>query len=94
MEYGFKEITEDPYYSSVDWEALERQQVKPPYVPQVKDNHDFGRFPEEFTNELVQLTPENGRREKIDQSEFEMFEYLNPSAKDVWTHTNQRKNLL
>lgn len=36
-------------------------------------------FPPEFTEEPVNLTPDDDRIiEKIDQSEFEGFEYVNP----------------
>lgn len=40
---------------------------------------DLANFPPEFTDEPVQLTPDDERViEKIDQSEFEGFEYVNP----------------
>lgn len=40
---------------------------------------DLANFPPEFTDEPVHLTPDDERIiEKIDQSEFEGFEYVNP----------------
>jgi atypical protein kinase C iota type len=40
---------------------------------------DLANFPPEFTDEPVHLTPDDERViEKIDQSEFEGFEYVNP----------------
>lgn len=40
---------------------------------------DLANFPQEFTDETVHLTPDDERViEKIDQSEFEGFEYVNP----------------
>lgn len=40
---------------------------------------DLANFPPEFTDEPVHLTPDDERIiEKIDQTEFEGFEYVNP----------------
>ena len=48
---------------------------------------DLANFPPEFTDEPVRLTPDDTSHiERIDQSEFDGFEYINPlltSIEDV-----------
>jgi atypical protein kinase C iota type len=59
---------------------LEQKQIAPPYKPKIADDRiDLEHFDPQFTNEPVQLTPDDPKViEKIDQSEFDGFEYVNP----------------
>lgn len=76
---GFQDIFHHPFFKSVDWQLLEQKQVTPPYKPRVETERDLANFPPEFTDEPVQLTPDDAKViDKIDQSEFEGFEYVNP----------------
>ncbi|XP_018333045.1 atypical protein kinase C isoform X1 [Agrilus planipennis] len=76
---SFSEITSHQFFKSIDWEMLEQKQVAPPYKPRLEGDRDLANFPPEFTDEPVHLTPDDPRViEKIDQSEFEGFEYVNP----------------
>ena len=47
------EIKEHPFFSSIDWELLEKKQITPPYDPNVKDNLDLKHFSTEFTTQNV-----------------------------------------
>ncbi|XP_060522870.1 atypical protein kinase C isoform X2 [Cylas formicarius] len=76
---SFAEITGHQFFKSIDWDLLEQKQVQPPYKPRLDSDRDLANFPPEFTDEPVHLTPDDPRViEKIDQSEFEGFEYVNP----------------
>ncbi|XP_066142309.1 atypical protein kinase C-like [Euwallacea fornicatus] len=76
---SFIEITGHQFFKSIDWDLLEQKQVPPPYKPRLDSDRDLANFPPEFTDEPVHLTPDDPRViEKIDQSEFEGFEYVNP----------------
>ncbi|XP_024080632.1 atypical protein kinase C isoform X2 [Cimex lectularius] len=78
-ESGFMDIVNHPFFKSIEWETLEQKQVTPPYKPRLDSDRDLANFPPEFTDEPVHLTPDDPRViEKIDQSEFEGFEYVNP----------------
>ncbi|XP_055907003.1 atypical protein kinase C isoform X4 [Eupeodes corollae] len=78
-ESAFMDIVNHPFFKSIDWEMLERKQVSPPFKPRLDSDRDLANFPPEFTEEAVQLTPDDDRViEKIDQTEFEGFEYVNP----------------
>ena len=76
---AFMDIVNHPFFKQIDWEALEQKQVTPPFKPRLDSERDLANFPPEFTDEPVHLTPDDERViEKIDQSEFEGFEYVNP----------------
>eukprot|EP00058_Branchiostoma_floridae_P001900 XP_002587388.1 hypothetical protein BRAFLDRAFT_231352 [Branchiostoma floridae] len=58
---------------------LEARQVPPPFKPSIDSEGGVENFDQQFTSEPVQLTPDDPRMlDKIDQSEFEGFEYVNP----------------
>lgn len=75
---GFADITGHPFFKSIEWEMLEGKQIAPPYKPKLETDRDLEHFDPQFTSEPVQLTPDDQSIEKIDQSEFEGFEYVNP----------------
>ncbi|XP_071560634.1 atypical protein kinase C isoform X1 [Temnothorax nylanderi] len=76
---GFLDIVAHPFFKAIDWEMLEQKQVTPPYKPRLDSDRDLANFPPEFTDEEVRLTPDDPKQiEKIDQSEFDGFEYVNP----------------
>ncbi|XP_014599379.1 PREDICTED: atypical protein kinase C isoform X3 [Polistes canadensis] len=76
---AFIDIVTHSFFKAIDWEMLEHKQVTPPYKPRLDSDRDLANFPPEFTDEPVHLTPDDPRViDKIDQSEFEGFEYVNP----------------
>ena len=78
-EKGFKEIIDHTFFSTIDWEALKLKKINPPYVPTLRDEVDLENFPNEFTTEKIEFTPDKmATIEQIDQSEFRGFEYINP----------------
>ncbi|QQP52341.1 Protein kinase C, partial [Caligus rogercresseyi] len=73
---GFMEIMTHSFYKTIEWELLEQKQIAPPYRPRLESERDLANFPPEFTDEPVQLTPDDsGVIDKIDQTEFDGFEY-------------------
>eukprot|EP00727_Mastigamoeba_balamuthi_P001100 m51a1_g10988 putative ph-protein kinase domain containing protein (449) ;mRNA; f:322175-324023 len=46
------EIKKDPFFQGVDWDALVNRTAVPPFVPQVKDEHDLSMIDQEFTKEV------------------------------------------
>ncbi|PWA29999.1 hypothetical protein CCH79_00009599 [Gambusia affinis] len=76
---GFADINSHPFFRNVDWELLEQKQVVPPFKPNISGEFGLDNFDAQFTNEPIQLTPDDEDVvRKIDQSEFEGFEYINP----------------
>jgi len=86
-ESGFVEIMTHAFFKTIDWALLEQKQIPPPYRPRLESERDLANFPPEFTDEPVHLTPDDpGIIGKIDQTEFDGFEYVNPllmSSEDV-----------
>ncbi|XP_019874878.1 atypical protein kinase C-like [Aethina tumida] len=76
---SFHEVASHQFYKGIDWEMLKNKQVPPPYKPCLDSDRDLAYFSQEFVKEPVLLTPDDPRViEKINQSEFEGFEYVNP----------------
>jgi len=86
-ESGFVEIMTHAFFKTIDWALLEQKQIPPPYRPRLESERDLANFPPEFTDEPVHLTPDDPSIiGKIDQTEFDGFEYVNPllmSSEDV-----------
>uniref|UniRef100_A0A8C5Q3E8 Protein kinase C iota type n=1 Tax=Leptobrachium leishanense TaxID=445787 RepID=A0A8C5Q3E8_9ANUR len=76
---GFADIQGHQFFRNVDWDLMEQKQVVPPFKPNICGEFGLDNFDVQFTNEPVQLTPDDEDVvRKIDQSEFEGFEYINP----------------
>jgi atypical protein kinase C iota type len=77
---GFQDICLHPFFHpAIDWQRLESKQIAPPYKPILTEDTDLSHFDPQFTNEEVALTPEDDQvLARIQQSEFEGFEYINP----------------
>ncbi|XP_035163303.1 protein kinase C zeta type isoform X4 [Callithrix jacchus] len=76
---GFSDIKSHAFFRSIDWDLLEKKQALPPFQPQITDDYGLDNFDTQFTSEPVQLTPDDEDTiKRIDQSEFEGFEYINP----------------
>ncbi|CAF0958063.1 unnamed protein product [Rotaria sordida] len=77
---GFQDICLHPFFHpAIDWQRLELKQIIPPYKPILTEDKDLSHFDPQFTNEDVVLTPEDEQvLARIQQSEFEGFEYVNP----------------
>ena len=77
--HEFKEIMDHVYYSPINWEALACKQIKPPYIPVVRNVRDYNNFPTEYTSETKIFTFDDPEEiEQIDQDEFKNFGYINP----------------
>ncbi|CAF2744921.1 unnamed protein product [Rotaria sp. Silwood2] len=67
------------FAGKIDWEALERRQVKPPFKPKVVNPRDTSNFDKDFTNMPVVFTPiESVIVKAINQDEFKDFSFQNP----------------
>lgn len=76
---GFSEIKSNDFFRGIDWEKLERRQVKPPYTPPTESDRDLAHFDPDFTQQPVSFTPDNQEMiSRLDQSEFDDFSYTNP----------------
>ena len=76
---GFLDIKSHQFFRSIDWKQLEMREVESPFIPRTEDERDVINFDTQFTNEPLDFTPvDKGVLDRIDQAEFEGFEYVNP----------------
>ena len=54
---GAVEIMDHDFFSSIDWDALYKKEVMPPFRPTIKDRNDLSNFDREFTSTAPILTP-------------------------------------
>lgn len=81
---GFQEIKTNEFFRGIDWDQLEKRQVQPPYTPPTESDRDLAHFDPDFTRLPVGFTPDNPELlSRLDQSEFEGFEYVNPLLMSV-----------
>ena len=76
---GFGDIKSHQFFRSIDWRQLELREVESPFIPRTEDERDVVNFDPQFTNEPLEFTPvDKSVLDRIDQAEFEGFEYVNP----------------
>lgn len=54
---GAEEIKAHPFFKSIDWAALDKMELTPPWTPAVRDAADTRNIATEFTNEPAAVTP-------------------------------------
>jgi len=75
-----KLIKQHPYFKGVDWDAIERKEVSPPFVPNVKGKMDTSQVDAEFLSETPKLSvdKESNLSETL-QNNFAGFTFVNSS---------------
>ncbi|KAG9343911.1 hypothetical protein JZ751_013298 [Albula glossodonta] len=73
-----EEVKKQPFFREVDWEALLRREVTPPFVPVIGGKEDVSNFDTEFTGEAATLTPPREARalSRREQDTFRDFDYV------------------
>lgn len=67
-----EDVKKQPFFRTIEWEALLARKVKPPFVPAIKGREDISNFDEEFTAEAPRLTPPRESR-PLSQEEQDAF---------------------
>ncbi|XP_073707696.1 protein kinase C, delta a [Garra rufa] len=72
------------FFKTVNWTALERKEVVPPFKPKVKAANDCSNFDREFLSEKPRLSHcEKGLIDSMDQSAFAGFSFINPKMEHL-----------
>ncbi|PTU17106.1 hypothetical protein P175DRAFT_0496619 [Aspergillus ochraceoroseus IBT 24754] len=91
-----KELMAHPFFDDIDWEALGRKEVVPPFKPKLKSDTDTSNFDPEFTNALETSSSLNDRAAALAngfmaastplspgmQANFKGFTFVNESSID------------
>jgi len=56
-----EELKRHPFFADIDWEALTKKQIMPPFKPKLKSETDTSNFDPEFTNALNGASSLNAR---------------------------------
>uniref|UniRef100_A0A3Q2YL20 Protein kinase C n=1 Tax=Hippocampus comes TaxID=109280 RepID=A0A3Q2YL20_HIPCM len=77
-------IRAQPFFKSVNWSALERREVEPPFKPKVKSPSDCSNFDREFLSEKPRLSHvDKNLIDSMDQSAFSGFSFVNPKLEHL-----------
>uniref|UniRef100_A0A8C5GTW8 protein kinase C n=1 Tax=Gouania willdenowi TaxID=441366 RepID=A0A8C5GTW8_GOUWI len=73
-----EDVRKQPFFRTVDWEALLQRKVTPPFIPTITGKEDVSNFDTEFTAEAPSLTPPRDRRtlSSKEQDYFKDFDYV------------------
>ena len=62
---SLEDIKAHPWFASIDWDALDRRELTPPFKPNITGTTDIRYFETEFTREQPRLTPDEDDVEGI-----------------------------
>lgn len=54
---GAEDVKSHPFFAGLDWDALERKEISPPWLPAVAGAEDTSNIAKEFTSEPAAVTP-------------------------------------
>ncbi|XP_073405716.1 protein kinase C delta type isoform X3 [Dendrobates tinctorius] len=68
-----------PFFKTINWTALEKKEVEPPFKPKVKSPNDHSNFDREFLSEKPRLSfSDKNLIDSMDQAAFHGFSFINP----------------
>ncbi|KAG5274952.1 hypothetical protein AALO_G00141970 [Alosa alosa] len=72
------------FFKTINWTALERREVDPPFKPKVKAPNDCSNFDREFLSEKPRLShSDKSLIDSMDQSAFSGFSFVNPKMEHL-----------
>ena len=72
---GYEEIQNHPWFKDIDWDALYRKEIEPPYKPSVKSAESTEHIDDEFVMVAPAVTPTPVNVVLTDQKAFANFSY-------------------
>uniref|UniRef100_A0A8C1HVR3 Protein kinase C n=1 Tax=Cyprinus carpio carpio TaxID=630221 RepID=A0A8C1HVR3_CYPCA len=72
------------FFKTINWPALEKREVSPPFKPKVKSPNDCSNFDREFLSEKPRLSQSDKNLiDSMDQSAFAGFSFINPKMETI-----------
>ncbi|KAJ7420008.1 Protein kinase C delta type [Pitangus sulphuratus] len=85
-------IRDHPFFKTINWTALEKREVDPPFKPKVKSASDYNNFDREFLSEKPKLSySDKNLIESMDQSAFDGFSFINPKFEQILNNEQVEK---
>ena len=75
---GAKKIKQHPYFKGINWDEAFNKKLKPPFIPQLKDETDLTYFDCMFTDEKISSDESDisGITLNTNKTEFKGFTYV------------------
>ncbi|XP_029472559.1 protein kinase C theta type isoform X1 [Rhinatrema bivittatum] len=78
------DIRQHAFFREINWEALERREMQPPFKPRVTSPSDCTNFDKEFLNERPRLScADRALLNSMDQNMFRNFSFVNPKMEGI-----------
>uniref|UniRef100_A0A8D3C7I3 Protein kinase C n=1 Tax=Scophthalmus maximus TaxID=52904 RepID=A0A8D3C7I3_SCOMX len=78
------DIHAHPFFKTINWPALEKRQVEPPFKPKVKSPSDCSNFDREFLSEKPRLShADKNLIDSMDPAAFAGFSFINPKLEQM-----------
>jgi len=77
-----EEVKSHPFYSGIDWIAIQQRRVSPPFRPNVSQGGDVKYFDKEFVDLPVVNSEVDDAGHLRDANHFEGFTYQNSDLAD------------
>uniref|UniRef100_A0A673K115 Protein kinase C n=1 Tax=Sinocyclocheilus rhinocerous TaxID=307959 RepID=A0A673K115_9TELE len=72
------------FFKTINWPALEKREVSPPFKPKVKSPNDCSNFDRDFLSENPRLSQSDKNLiDSMDQSAFAGFSFINPKMETI-----------
>ncbi|XP_056407308.1 protein kinase C delta type-like [Hyla sarda] len=80
-------VTEDirlhPYFTAINWTALERREVEPPFKPKVESTSDISNFDPKVLNKNDPISFSEDQKDSKDKTEFCGFSFIHPRMQEI-----------
>uniref|UniRef100_G1KHZ5 Protein kinase C delta n=1 Tax=Anolis carolinensis TaxID=28377 RepID=G1KHZ5_ANOCA len=77
-------IRDHNFFKAINWTALEKREMDPPFKPKVKSANDYSNFDREFLSEKPRLSySDKNLIDSMDQSAFAGFSFVNPKFERI-----------
>ncbi|KAM3843664.1 protein kinase C delta type isoform 1-T2 [Vipera latastei] len=77
-------IKDHHFFKAINWTALEKKEMEPPFKPKVKSASDYNNFDREFLSEKPRLShSDKNLIDSMDQSAFAGFSFINPKFEQI-----------
>lgn len=78
------DIRTHAFFKTINWQALEKREVEPPFKPKVKSPSDCSNFDREFLSEKPRLShADKNLIDSMDQAAFAGFSFINPRLESM-----------
>ncbi len=69
---NYKDIPAHPWFAEIDFNQINKLEVTPPYIPEIKNEHDVSNIDPIFLNEAI-TSPYKQVKQSFDENLFSDF---------------------